>query len=69
MKTDWINGFEIRVNHDQKEVVIAANKEGLLSLALQLTALADAAPGSHIHYDQYNSLEEGSAEMIIVRTE
>jgi hypothetical protein len=39
----------------------------MLSLAKQLTALAEAAPGQHIHYDDYNSLEEGSAEMIIVR--
>ena len=48
-------------------VTMKANKEGLLSLATQLTALAEAAPGSHIHYDQNNSLEEGSAEMIIER--
>ena len=48
-------------------VVIAANREGMLSLAKQLTALAEAAPGQHIHFDEFNSLEEGSAEMIIVR--
>ena len=46
---------------------IAANREGMLSLAKQLTALAEAAPGQHIHFDEFNSLEEGSAEMIIVR--
>ena len=38
-----------------------------MSLAKQLTALAGAAPGQHIHYDEYNSLEEGSVELIIVR--
>ena len=32
-------------------------------------ALAEAVPGSHIHYDQYNSLEDGSAEMIIEKVE
>ena len=37
------------------------------SLQKQLAALADAAPGSHIHYDEHNSLEEGSAELIISR--
>ena len=26
---------------------------------------ADGVPGDHIHYDVYNSLEEGSAELII----
>jgi hypothetical protein len=29
--------------------------------------LAEAAPAQHIHFDEFNSLEEGSAEMIIVR--
>ncbi|MBQ8918972.1 MAG: hypothetical protein IJ056_02535 [Acidaminococcaceae bacterium] len=74
MKIEWIDGFEILVkvdhvkdNHD--EVVIAANREGMLSLAKQLTALAEAAPGEHIHYDEYNSLEEGSMELIIERAE
>lgn len=67
MKVEWKDEFEIRVNIEKDAVVISANKEGLLSLADQLTALAQAPPGSHIHYDEYNSLEEGSAEMIIER--
>ena len=67
MDIEWVDGFEIRVKVDHGAVVIAANREGMLSLAKQLTALAEAAPGQHIHYDDYNSLEEGSAEMIIVR--
>ena len=67
MEIEWVDGFEIRVMVDQDAVVISANKEGMLSLAKQLTALAEAAPGQHIHYDEYNSLEDGSTEMIIVR--
>ena len=47
--------------------MISANREGLLSLAKQLTALAEGVSGDHIHYDVYNSLKEGSAEMIIER--
>ena len=27
--------------------------------------LAGEEPGSHIHYDEYNSLEDGSDELII----
>ncbi len=68
MIINWIDGFEIRVDHDHDEVVISANKEGLLSLASQLTDLAEGAPGDHIHYDENNSLEEGSVELIIERT-
>ncbi len=68
MRIKWVDGFEIRVSIENGEAVISANKEGLLSLAKQLTALAEEAPGKHIHYDQYNSLENGSTELIIVRT-
>lgn len=67
MKIEWIEGSEISVNVYNKEVTISANKEGLLSLAGQLKALAEGVPGDHIHYDEDNSLEEGSAEMIIER--
>ena len=68
MRMEWVDGFEIRMNIENGEAVISANKEGLLSLAKQLAALAEEDPGSHIHYDQYNSLEEGSAELIIEKT-
>ena len=69
LKMEWVEGFEIRTKVDHGAVVIAANKEGMLSLAKQLTALAEAAPGQHIHYDENNSLEDGSTEMIIVKME
>ena len=67
MEIEWVDGFEIRVSRDRDEVMISANREGMLSLARQLTKLAEEPPGTHIHYDEHNSLEEGSAEMIIVR--
>ena len=63
----WVDGFEIAVKIENGAAIISANKEGLLSLAAQITALAEGMPGDHIHYDEYNSLEEGSAEMIIER--
>ena len=68
MDITWEDGFSIKVKVDSGTVIISANKEGLLSLAKQLTTLAEALPGNHIHYDEYNSLEEGSAEMIIVNS-
>lgn len=68
MRIEWVDEFEIRVSIENGEAVISANKEGLLSLAKHLTTLAEETPGSHIHYDQYNSLEEGSAELTIERT-
>lgn len=69
MITDWVDGALIRVSISSGETVISANKEGLLSLAQQLTALAEEPAGSHIHYDENNSLEEGSIELIIEKLE
>ena len=69
MTINWVDGFEIRVSVEHGEAVISANKEGLLSIAQQLTALAEETAGSHIHYDEYNSLEERSAELTIEKLE
>ena len=63
----WEEGFSIATRSDGKAFVISANREGLRSLAAQFAALAEAAPGSHIHYDAYNSLEDGSSEWIVER--
>ena len=67
MKIEWVDGFEIMAVTENSKIVISANREGLLSLAKHLTALADGEPGDHVHYDEYNSLKEGSAEIIIER--
>ena len=67
MDIQWEEGFAIKVGVDRGIVAISANREGLLSLARQLAARAEAAPGSHIHYDEANSLEDGAAEMIVER--
>ena len=64
MNMEWIVGSEIRVGFDGQAVVISANREGLLSLAKQFEALA-AEPRDHIHYDAYNSLADGSVELIV----
>ena len=69
MDMNWVDGFNIKVKVENGNVVISANKEGLLSLADQLKTLADEAAGSHCHYDEYNSLEDGSCELIIEKIE
>lgn len=67
MELEWLDGFEIKAVAENGEIVVSANREGLLSLAKQLTVLAEGAAGDHIHYDEYNSLAAGSAELIIER--
>ena len=69
MQIEWVDGFEIRVTVKNGEAVLSANREGLLSLARQLAMLAEQPAGSHIHYDEYNSLEDGSAELTVEKTE
>jgi hypothetical protein len=63
----WERGYEIRCSIDNGVVTLTANKEGLLSLANHLVNLAqEVVPsGGHIHLDDYNCLEDGSAELII----
>ena len=64
MELNWVDGFEINVRIENGAAVISANREGLLSLANHLRELAEEPPGAHIHLDAYNSLEEGSSELI-----
>ena len=64
MKLNWVDGFEIKVRIENDSAVISANREGLLSLADHLKGLAEEPPGAHIHLDAYNSLEDGSSELI-----
>ena len=69
MQIEWERDFSIRVGVRDGEVTLSANREGLLSLARIFTALAEEPAGSHIHLDEYNSLEEGSVELIVERME
>ena len=63
----WQYNFTIATDSSDNKVRIRANKAGLTSLAIQLLTLAqdNVAAGTHIHYDEHNSLEQGSVEMII----
>jgi hypothetical protein len=63
----WEYGFEIKVSSSDNKVSISANKAGLISLAIQMLTIAqDAVPVNYYTYlDEYNSLEEGSKELVI----
>ena len=69
MKFNWIDGYTLRVSVSSSEVTISANREGLLSLASHLIALAGSPAPDHFHLDGYNALEDGSAELIVEKTE
>lgn len=63
----WDKDFSLAVAADGNEVIISANKAGLISLARHLITLAqdDVSDGSHLHFDEYNSLDAGSSDLII----
>ena len=68
MKIDWYGEFRIESKIDSDgAIVISANKDGLISLAKQMLAMADDSvpAGTHIHYDEESSLEDGSTEIIL----
>lgn len=67
MELHWEEGFEIRVRVEDGDAWIAANAEGLRSLANHLLALAEEQPGTHLHLDRYNGLEEDSAPLLLER--
>lgn len=67
MEIKWEDGFEISVSVTEDGAVVSANPEGLRSLAGILMSLAEAAPGAHVHLDEHNSLEDGSAGLILCR--
>ena len=65
----WEPGFTIRVTLEDGACGVIANAEGLISLARHMLTLAqDQVPvGVHLHLDDLNSMEPGSAELIIER--
>ena len=65
MEMNWEDGFIIDIKVQDGDVVVSANREGLLSLASHFKMLAQGAVGDHFHLDQYNSLEEGSLPLIV----
>lgn len=69
MRIEWEPNFSIRVGVQGGEATLSANRDGLLSLSRLFADLAEEPPGSHIHLDEYNSLEEGSAQLIVEKIE
>lgn len=71
LKLDWEPNSKIYVliNREKEVVSIGGNREGLTSLARHLLTIAqgNVPSGYHIHFDDQNSLEEGSCELIIGR--
>lgn len=68
-KNSWEDNFKISAENHEGQFFIKANRAGLISLAKQLLTLSEenVPAGTHFHLDVFNSLEEGSVELIIER--
>lgn len=65
----WDVGFEIEASCENGEVMVRANRQGLVSLARHLLTLADdgVPRGSHIHLTGGQELEEPSLDLVVGR--
>ena len=63
----WEGDATVRVEAMGPEVVLSADRAGLISLAKQMLYLADESlpAGSHVHYDDL-LLDEGSNRVLII---
>ena len=61
--------ISVKIVQENNVVAIGGNREGLISLARHLLTLAqvNVPAGYHVHFDDQNSLEEGSCELILGR--
>ena len=65
----WEPDAAIRVTLENGTVILSANESGLVSLSRHLLSLVQETAGSHLHLDDSNALEDGSAELILEKTE
>lgn len=68
----WEPGSRIQCQYDSnRSLVIKANELGLISLARHLLTLAQKGvpSGRHLHLDESNALEDGSCEIILVKSD
>lgn len=65
LQIPWNDGAGIEVSLDGREVIIAANGEGLTSLARQLLMLAqeEIPNGHHVHLTDVSGLFPGSLDL------
>lgn len=63
----WEKNYELYIKLVDDNVVLSANKEGLVSLAIQLLSLSqnNIPSGYHLHLSEDNSLDSNSIDLII----
>lgn len=67
LRFEWEDNPIISTSFQNNEIIITANKDGLISLARHLLTLAqDQVPeGHHMHLDEYAGLENESIALTV----
>lgn len=68
----WEEGSEYAITVHNNDIMISANKSGLVSLAKQMLYMAhnNLPAGSHIHYDSFFTKgSNGCTELIVEKKE
>ena len=69
LRLEWTENYRLWVRLTGDEVVIQGNAAGLETLARHLLTLAQdrVTSGSHLHLEDSNGLEQGSASLVLER--
>jgi hypothetical protein len=67
IRLSWEPGSRMETHSLAGEVIIKANRAGLILLANHLLTLAQEndPAGDHLHFDDSNALEQGSCSLIV----
>jgi len=69
LQYSWVDDYRLRVRRVRDEIVIEGDAAGLETLAQHLLTLAQpaVASGSHLHLEESNGLDSGSASVVLER--
>lgn len=67
----WGENAHYSIHTYENQVVLSANKDGLISLAKQMLYMAynDLPYGSHVHFDSFFTKSENNANDLIIELE
>jgi len=67
----WEQHAHYSIKVDENNIILAANKEGLISLAKQMIYMAynDLPRGSHVHFDSFFTQKKDDDNELIIELE
>ena len=71
VRLEWGDDCSLLVTIDHESVLLQANQNGLIEFAKHLLTLAQETVPEwyHVHYDEWNMLQQGSIPLIVKKSE